>query len=76
MHLTYVFWEPLGPPPREVAEHRDEVKRFSELVEGDPEIAFTAVSYHDLWSEWDGLTEPGLEDHLGRLRGRYAVGLE
>ncbi len=49
--------------------------RFKEIVEGDKEIAFSAIPNGSLWDEWNALSVPDLEPHLAALRSRYAVEL-
>ncbi len=58
------------------SEHRHEIERFSKgVAEGGPE--FVAMSYPELWSEWDHENVPAwLSKHLGRLRERYALTIE
>ena len=69
--LLYAYWEPIDAPlAPEFAEHRDEIRLFAERVSGD-RIAFQAISYPELWSEWEGTSDPFLVAHVKALRSRY-----
>lgn len=73
--LLYLYWEPLDwmsfAPFRR---HRDEIERFARAVAGDPIVAFRALSYLDLWSQWEALSEPSwLDNHVRALRNRYEL---
>ena len=71
--LLYLFWEPdNGDEVEECIEHRSEVEEFASMVEGGG-IAFTWMTYADLWREWKH--EPLLADHARRLEARYAVAI-
>jgi hypothetical protein len=74
--LLYLFWEPTNPSSYPTFEqHRNEITRFAESVEGG-RPAFVAASYQELWESWD--LQAGadwLSTHLSRLRLRYDVQL-
>jgi hypothetical protein len=74
--LVYLYWEPsnAGDLPL-FAKHREEVKRFGDLLVGDDTCSFEALSYPEHWRELDGLPEkpPWLDAHLADLRRRYEV---
>jgi hypothetical protein len=75
--LLYLFWEPSNTAAFPIfSEHRAEVARFgASLVGASPN--FVAMSYPELWTWWDTLSEPDwLSTHVSRLRARYDVSLE
>jgi hypothetical protein len=73
LHLIYVYWEPNdGDEIHEVLKHRREVAELLNRV-GDSSPCLHALTYTQLWVQWDALTEvPWLPDHLAALRRRYA----
>jgi hypothetical protein len=72
--LVYLFWEPMSDESL-FAAHRAEVARFADLVDGDTSCRFVALSYTDHWAELEGRRGKPLwlDDHLARLRSRYAA---
>lgn len=71
--LLYLYWEPLNAARfEECDEHHTEIQRFTAAVE-DADIGFAAMSYFDLWAEWDrGAAPSWLAMHLTRLHQRYS----
>ncbi len=71
--LLYLFWEPMdaGLSPL-FARHRGEIDVFAARVEGST-LRFAAMSYAELWSEWDDSGDPFLRAHVAALRARYEV---
>jgi hypothetical protein len=71
--LLYLFWEPMdaGLSPL-FAQHRGEIEQFAARVEGSP-LRFAAMSYPELWAEWDDSGDPLLCAHVAALRSRYEV---
>ena len=73
--LAYVYWEPTDASRFvEYREHRDEVERLREIVDGDSLLGFLAIRYADLWNEWSELN-PQAANHVERLRGWYEIAL-
>lgn len=74
--LVYLFWEPSNwPGVPAFAQHRREVLEFSMAVAGG-EVEFTAVSYQELWGQWEEeRVFEGAEDRLRYLRDRYVFEL-
>lgn len=75
--LLYVFWEPANATEFPIfAEHRDEVRRFQEMVsDGFPH--FISLSYPELWASWFLRPEVAgwLNEHTANLKKRYLVSL-
>ena len=76
LHLVYVYWEPDdGDQFGEVLAHREEIGEFLDRV-GDASPRLHALSYAQLWAQWDMLSEvEWLAGHLAALRSRYALTL-
>lgn len=76
-HLVYVYWEPLGGDDEEaVLSHRAEVSAFAQRLQGASPVLH-ALTYDELWREWETLSEPGwVEHHVAALRRRYDVPLD
>ena len=76
VHLRYLFWEPADAPQYPVfAEHRAEIDRFSQAVEGD-RITFSGdVLPRPLGVMEQPSTSPWLAAHVARWRERYDVRL-
>ncbi len=74
-HLLYVFWEPTeaGDVP-EVIEHRQEVAELLNRV-GNASPRLHALSYLELWSQWDAMGLPWLSAHVACLRQRYELAI-
>jgi hypothetical protein len=74
--LLYLFWEPRNWQEfKAFRQHREEIRAFSDVVAGD-QIRFEAMSYNELWAEWERRTAPAwLAEHLKRLIARYQVNL-
>jgi hypothetical protein len=74
--LLYVFWEPTNAAEiTEFRDHRREVVDFNQRVSG-LESSFIALSYPDLWSEWEShSTWSGMAEHISRLRARYSFAI-
>jgi hypothetical protein len=74
--LVYLYWEPADAEAHPIlGEHRAEIRRFADLVEGDPTCRFVALSYADHWDALEARpAQPGwLPAHLAALRERYQV---
>lgn len=72
--LTYAYWEPADADAHATfARHRAEIDDLSERV-GDRTLRFHAISYRDLWRDWEA-TSPRPAEHVQRLRERYDVSL-
>lgn len=70
-HLLYLYWEPINSSEfLEYEQHSQDVQKVMTLVK-DSRTKFTAMSYSDLWKEWEGV--PDLKDHVERLRQRYEL---
>lgn len=74
--LLYLFWEPRNWQEFDAfGQHRAEIREFRDLVAGD-RVRFEALSYNELWAEWEGVQAPArLVGHLERLKARYSVPL-
>jgi len=72
--LLYIYWEPRNAAGLlELRQHREEVARFSDEVAGTTP-SFKALSYRDLWREWEALSSPSwLPEQLSALQTRYDV---
>jgi hypothetical protein len=74
--LVYLYWEPAnaGSLPT-FGQHREEIKRFAEIVAGDVSCRFESLSYPDHWRELEAqAAKPDwLDSHLAELRRRYLV---
>ncbi|MCH8191137.1 MAG: hypothetical protein IIC80_07260 [Chloroflexi bacterium] len=72
--LFYLYWEPENPgADRAYANHRAELESFARGL-ADPRVRFEAMSYPELWSRWDRVTEPAwVTAHVAALRERYLV---
>lgn len=72
--LLYLFWEPPNAADFPLfGQHREEIADFADQVSGSPPL-FAALSYRELWKEWDEAASPGwLRDHLQALKARYDV---
>jgi hypothetical protein len=74
--LVYLYWEPANAESLPLfAQHRAEVQRFGQLVDGSPHCRFHALSYPEHWRELDAKADKPawLDDHLAELRRRYEV---
>lgn len=73
----------LEPEPANAAElepylrHRAEIRDFAAVLEASmSHIRFKALSYRDLWGEWESHSDwSGMLPHLSRLRSRYELSL-
>ncbi len=74
MTLLYLYWEPANAAAHGTfSRHREEVARLAAMVEG-AEIPFTAISYPELWAQWEAQDRPAwLAGHVAALRRRYLV---
>jgi hypothetical protein len=75
IHLVYVFWEPANASEHHwVSEHRHEVQRLHEYVDGSV-IGFHHRTYWELLNEWESMPDPPfwLAEHLSAVRARYHV---
>ena len=71
VELLYVFWEPTNAAEIECCvQHRQEIELLKDAVV-DSEIKFSALSYSELWQEWDQV--PALQVHVANLRDRYEI---
>jgi hypothetical protein len=71
--LLYLYWEPMdeGLSPL-FAAHRAEIAEFTGRVAGSS-MKFAAMSYPELWTEWDATEDPFFRRHVAALRARYEV---
>lgn len=74
--LLYLYWEPEDADQHaELRDHAEEAKEFRKAI-SDPVITFETMSYPQLWSTWDELSQPSwLSEHVAELKNRYAVRL-
>lgn len=73
VELLYVFWEPKNASEFECCvKHRGEIEGLANAVE-DSEVKFSAMSYSELWQEWDQV--PELQNHVANLRKRYDIAI-
>ncbi len=74
--LLYLYWEPSNHNNYcEFAEHRDELRRFTDRV-SDAKPRFVSMSYYELWCSWADQSQSGwLESHLANLRARYQISI-
>ena len=72
--LLYLYWEPSNPERYAVfGRHRSEITSFASGL-GDPLVAFRAMSYRELWTDWsERATSDRIKRHVEELRGRYDV---
>lgn len=72
--LIYLYWEPLDWSDYEKFHcHRKEINEFAVRVQ-ESRIRFRALSYLDLWKEWEGMADcEWLKLHVANLRKRYGV---
>ena len=71
--LLYLFWEPLDASDLAVCrQHREEIRRLEQAVTQST-IHLRAMSYPELWQEWQNV--PALAQHVQNLKARYAVWL-
>jgi hypothetical protein len=74
--LLYLYAEPeswgCGKPvlKSHVERHREEVRRFGELVAGD-EVEFRSMTYHNLLSTWTQSEDQGVQMHASAVRARF-----
>jgi hypothetical protein len=74
--LLYLFWEPRNWQEFDAfRQHRAEIREFRDVVAGD-QVRFEALSYNELWTEWEQMQRPcWLAGHLQQLKARYSVEL-
>ena len=74
--LTYLYWEPANAAELSACRrHADELRSFTSEV-ADPNLAFAAMSYRELWDTWKEHSSPNwLETHVELLESRYVVTL-
>jgi hypothetical protein len=71
--LVYLFWEPSDASGLAVCrQHREEIRQLEQTV-AESKVNFRAMSYPELWQEWQIL--PALTQHVENLKARYAVWL-
>ncbi|MFN8710447.1 MAG: PGN_0703 family putative restriction endonuclease [Planctomyces sp.] len=71
MTLLYLYWEPTNADTLAAClRHREEISSLKESV-SDSQIAFQAMSYSELWHEWEKV--PALSTHVQNLKARYEV---
>jgi len=72
--LLYLFWEPTNWEEFETfRDHRKEIAHFADVVAGD-RVRFQAMSYIELWKEWEQRQAPiWLAGHVRKLTARYGV---
>jgi hypothetical protein len=76
--LVYLHWEPRDAEAHPIlGQHREEIRRFADLVGGDASCRFVARSYAEHWDALEALSDrpAWLPEHLGALRARYDVAL-
>jgi hypothetical protein len=77
--LVYLYWEPADAEAHPaLGEHRAEIRRFADIVGGDPTCRFVALSYAEHWEALAARAEQPawLPTHLAALRERYLVTVE
>jgi restriction endonuclease-like protein len=73
--LIYLYWEPADAERHDAfAQHRREAEDLERRVD-DQGLVFRPFSYGHLWQEWQRATVPRMEEHVARLRDRYAVSI-
>ncbi|MDP8942580.1 MAG: hypothetical protein M3N16_00420 [Actinomycetota bacterium] len=74
--LLYLYWEPTNADEHEpFRSHRGEIEAFGRRLD-DPELAFRAQSYAELWRDWEAVPEPSwIGEHGDNLRRRYDVAI-
>lgn len=74
LHLVYVWWEPENASEiPELVAHRAEVDELQERI-GPTSPQFHALTYGELFDEWERLSGPGWRvGHLTELRARYVL---
>ena len=71
--LVYLYWEPMDEGLSPLFEqHREEVAAFARRVAGGSP-KFEALSWFDLWNDWDETSDPLLRQQVAELRARYEV---
>ncbi len=71
--LVYLFWEPVNAAAFDACHrHRQQIHELATRV-ANSRIKFEALSYNELWSQWN--TVPHLATHLSHLRARYEVAI-
>lgn len=71
--LVYLYWEPMDEFFSPLfAEHRQEIADFAKRV-GGGSPTFLAMSWFDLWNDWDKTGDPLLQQQVAELRARYEV---
>jgi hypothetical protein len=74
-HLVYVWWEPLNAEEiPELAAHRRELAELRDRL-GEASPRLHALTYTELFAEWEQLNVPWIPDHLAQLHARYAVSI-
>ena len=72
--LAYLFWEPVNAAAFSTCcQHRRQVEDLVESVAASS-LKLKALSYNELWSQWNSV--PHLATHLGHLRARYEVAVK
>jgi hypothetical protein len=71
--LAYIYWEPMdeGLSPL-FEEHRQEIAAFAGRV-ARAAVRFEALSWFDLWDDWEATGDPLLQLQVAELRARYEV---
>lgn len=72
--LLYLFWEPTNADEiEECRSHRQEIEDLTFKVT-DSTIKFRALSYPELWRQWESVSE--IAGHVANLRARYSLTLQ
>lgn len=70
--LAYVYWEPSNADEiPQLGGHRDELDQLLELLDDDADPAFVALTYDELFAEWDAVADEAARAHVAALRARY-----
>jgi hypothetical protein len=74
-HLVYVWWEPLDADDLpEAVERRAEVAELLARV-ADASPRLHALTYRELFTEWEQVTDDDAREHVQALRDRYELAL-
>ncbi len=72
-HLAYVWWEPTNASEiPELVSHRREVAELQHRL-GDASPRLHALTYAEIFAEWERIDVPWIANHVVQLRDRYAV---
>jgi len=76
--LMYLYWSPEEKNIKESKAHKqhmEELELFKKKVNGDEQVKFIAMSYQELWKQWDDnhKTPQEIKEQLKWIRNRYAL---